>query len=134
MTSVLRLFTVHLTTLSTVLGQARRRARENPRTSIASEILHADGGPIAGIDNVSGGRACSRLLGSHSQCRERFAAPAPLQVAVVVAGRSWLVGEQAFDPSIARGCATHGSKRAGASCRGRVGQTGWAEMITWSGS
>jgi hypothetical protein len=37
---------------STVLGQARRRARENPRTHITSEILHADGGPIAGIENA----------------------------------------------------------------------------------
>ena len=52
MTSVLRLSTVHLTMPSTVLGQARRRARENPPTHITSEILHADGGPIAGIENA----------------------------------------------------------------------------------
>jgi hypothetical protein len=46
------LSTVRLTTPSTVLGQARRRAREDPRTQGTSEILHADGGLIAGIDNV----------------------------------------------------------------------------------
>jgi hypothetical protein len=32
---------MHLTTPSTVLGQARRRARENPWTYISSEILFA---------------------------------------------------------------------------------------------
>jgi hypothetical protein len=47
MASVLRWSTVHLTTPSTVLGQARHRARENPRTCITSEILHADGVPMA---------------------------------------------------------------------------------------
>jgi hypothetical protein len=50
--SVLCLSTVHLTTPSTVLGQARRRARENPRTYITGEILHADDGLIAGIENA----------------------------------------------------------------------------------
>jgi hypothetical protein len=68
---------VHLTMASTVLDQARRRARENPRTHITSEILHPDGAPIAGTENASGDMTCSRLLGSHSHGRERFAAPAP---------------------------------------------------------
>jgi hypothetical protein len=52
MTSVLCLSTVHLTTPSTVLGQARRRARENPRAQVTSEILHADRGLIADIENA----------------------------------------------------------------------------------
>jgi hypothetical protein len=46
------LSTVHLTTPSTVLGQARRRTRENPRTYITSEILHAHGGPIADTETA----------------------------------------------------------------------------------
>jgi hypothetical protein len=53
MTSVLCLSTVHLTTSSTVLGQARRRARENPWTHITGEILHADDDPIAGLEKIS---------------------------------------------------------------------------------
>jgi hypothetical protein len=35
---------MHLTTSSTVLGQARHRARENPWTDITGKILQTDGG------------------------------------------------------------------------------------------
>ena len=42
--------------------------------------------------------------------------------------------ELAGDPRIARGSAAHGYGRLDASWRGRAGQTGWAEMITWPGS
>src|SRR5215470_12298797 len=44
-----------------------------------------------------------------------------LQVAGVVAGRPSLAGEQP-------------GRRLGASCQGRAGQAGWAEMIIWPGS
>ena len=37
-------------------------------------------------------------------------------------------------PQTLAGSAADGRRRRGASCQGRVGQTGWAEMIIWSGS
>ena len=58
----------------------------------------------------------------------------PLQVSGAVVGRPWLTGEQAGDPPIAGVPRLMAVDALARQVRGRAGQTGWAEMITWPGS